>query len=282
MVSTMNRFRKYIAWSVIVVIVLAGLATCRTYMHTVRWQEQVPLPNGRTLMIDRSLEYDPSGLRIPGDGNPLKEQIVRFKLPGTKQQITWKSNYGVGYVDALQLVAIEIFDEVPYVVAVPLSCHAYNRWDRPSPPYVILKYVDRKWVRVPFNEFPVKKVKSNVLLALPFLGSERSFKEYLAGVKTYQTEQSTLGKVPDTRYLNAEISKMRSVGEIYFTNDHKPLIDMSDCHKLVYDGHGGWWGLDWFERRKNLDDCLAFCKHNKLDEPYCPCKQIFGGNKNGR
>ena len=279
----MNRFRKYIAWSVIVVIVLTGLATCRTYMHTVRWQEQVPLPNGRTLMIDRSLEYDPSGLRIPGDGNPLKEQIVRFKLPGTKQQITWKSNYGVGYVDALQLVAIEIFDEVPYVVAVPLSCHAYNRWDRPSPPYVILKYVDRKWARVQFNEFPVKKVKSNVLFVSTTLGDEELFKEHIKGVKRYQAQQIYLGNVPNTHYLNVETLKMLSVGEIYFTNDHKPLIDMSDCHKLVYDGRGGWRGLDWFEQQKNLDECLAYCKRQKLgqDEPYCPCKRIFGGNQNG-
>jgi len=51
------------------------------------------------------------------------------------------------------------------------------------------------------------------------------------------------------------------------------------CVEMVYDGHGGWLGIDWFTMQPTYEACLGVCKRNEISPQYCPCDRLFKGGK---
>lgn len=127
------------------------------------WKEEVLLHDGSKLIVERTQIY--GGNHELGQ-TPIKEQIISFALPNSNQLITWKSEYSadIGSTN-FSLLALDIVNSTPYIVADPRSCLSYNKWSRPNPPYIFFKYINQQWKKIPLSEFPVEIKEINMLLS---------------------------------------------------------------------------------------------------------------------
>lgn len=119
------------------------------------------LHDGQKIVAKRSQSY--GGAREVGQLPSIKEQDITFTVPGSSQTLTWKNEYGkeVGGANFI-LRALHVLKGAPYIVAVPNSCRAYNKWGRPNPPYVIFRHDGKDWQRIPFGELPVEFKETNL------------------------------------------------------------------------------------------------------------------------
>ena len=62
---------------------------------------------------------------------------------------------------------LDIVDGTPYLVVSPMGCLSYNKWGRPNPPYVVFKYQQREWMRIPLQELPNELTTPNVVVSSP-------------------------------------------------------------------------------------------------------------------
>jgi hypothetical protein len=119
---------------------------------TFTWQEEVLLHDGKKLIVERTDIYDSSMRHEIGQGPPLAEHRTKFVLPGTNQTVVWKSDNRPSDPDNLHLLVLDFFGGVPFVATTPFGSFAYQKWNRPNPPYVFFKYVG-EWKRVSLAEF---------------------------------------------------------------------------------------------------------------------------------
>lgn len=125
------------------------------------WQEEVLLHDGRKMVIERSQTY--GGRSEIGQDSPVAEHTIRFALSASQQMISWTSLFDKDAGRAgLRLLAVHEKDGVPYVVAEPNLCQAYNKWDRPNPPYVIFKWRSNDWQRIGIEDLPIEFTTTNV------------------------------------------------------------------------------------------------------------------------
>jgi hypothetical protein len=130
----------------------------------VRWKEEVLLHDGSKIVVNRSQSY--GGRHEIGQTPPIREQEISFTVPGSGERVTWKSEYGedVGRANFIAL-ALHILNGVPYIVAEPHLCLAYNKWGRPNPPYVVFKYEGKAWKRIPLQELPNEFKDINLVIS---------------------------------------------------------------------------------------------------------------------
>jgi hypothetical protein len=126
------------------------------------WKEEVLLHDGSKLIVERSQTR--GGRHEVGQSSPVKEHKISFTLPGTNEAITWETTIGMDSSDSsLKPLALDVVKGIPYLVTIPLICHNYNKWGRPNPPYVFLKYDGTAWQRIPLEEFPVEIKVANLV-----------------------------------------------------------------------------------------------------------------------
>jgi hypothetical protein len=129
------------------------------------WNEEVLLHDGNKIIVKRSQSY--GGRREIGQSAPIKEHTISFTLPNTGKAITWTSEYSADVKRAnFTLLAIHVLAGTPYIVAYPNLCLSYNKWGRPNPPYVFLKYDGNGWQRISLEQFPVEFTTFNVVISL--------------------------------------------------------------------------------------------------------------------
>ena len=144
-------------------ILMMGVSMSACATSTFTWKEEVLLHDGIKIIVERSDVYDSSMHHEIGQGAPLTEHITTFKIPGTNQTVIWKSDNHSSDPDELHLLALNFINGVPYVATTPFGSNAYNKWNRPNPPYVFFKYVDG-WKRISLEEFP-DVFKINLIVA---------------------------------------------------------------------------------------------------------------------
>lgn len=84
-------------------------------------------------------------------------QTLTFTHPDTGQRIEWSIPKGL-------LPYMLDFDQgAPYYVMDAHTVGDYNDWDCPNPPYMVFKYVNGKWQRIPFEDLPVRFMARNLL-----------------------------------------------------------------------------------------------------------------------
>lgn len=229
---------------------------------TVTWKEEVALHDGNKIIVTRTNTYDPKGLREIGQPPPLAESTLTFTVPGTKKEITWKSDFGRGYQDNLSLLLFDFSNGVPYIATHPKFCHGYNKWERPNPPYVFFKFED-EWKRIPLEQFPAELKEANVVIS-------PGPNEYV--IKKIQEMTSSIGFVPIEKIKGFN----RDSEKDYRIIARKPIqTAYTACEKVIYNGNGGWLGIDWFTSQPSYDACLKACAQKKVSAQYCPCATLF-------
>lgn len=127
------------------------------------WKEEVLLHDGTKIIVERQMKR--GGRHEITSGPPIKEHSISFALPGTSKAITWRDEYNEDVGSAsLLLLALHIGNKVPYLVAEPYGCIAYNKYGRPNPPYVIFKHDGKEWQRIPLSELPMEFKTINLVI----------------------------------------------------------------------------------------------------------------------
>ena len=129
----------------------------------VSWKEEVLLHDGSKIVVSRSQSH--GGRREIGQPSPIKEHAITFALPSSNQTITWRDEFSeeIGHSN-FNLLALHILNGIPFIVASPDGCLAYNKWGRPNPPYVFFKYDGNTWQRIPLSEFPAELKEINLVI----------------------------------------------------------------------------------------------------------------------
>lgn len=157
--------------------VLAGtLTACDKYSHF-DFEEELPMHDGRTLLVKRHIQLGAKGRKIEERSAPLWESFT-FENPDRPGEIvTFKSPY-TDFGPA-QTLMLDVFQGVPYaVVAVwrgykpPKSnpklkagCPSdggKNCYECPDPPYILFRWREGRWEQLGgFKDFPKHFVKTN-------------------------------------------------------------------------------------------------------------------------
>ena len=130
------------------------------------WKEEVLLHDGSKIIVERSVER--GGRHELGQMPSISEQSLSFVLPSTKERITWEDHYSddVGSSNFSPML-LEIFGDAAYVLSHPLNDLSYSKWGCPNPPYVIFKYQNKEWKRVPLQELPAEVKLPNLVISSP-------------------------------------------------------------------------------------------------------------------
>ena len=230
---------------------------------TTSWQEEVLLHDGSKIIVDRWQKR--GGPHTLGERPGILEYSLSFKHPVTKKTITWKDGptEDIRYAN-FDPVALHIKGNIPYIIIMTYGCKSFNKWGRPNPPYVIFKYEGNDWKRIPLSELPSEFI--NVNLVIDTINDEK----YLASQSFI-----TADKVKE---LNKGLTQ-----EIYKTIVRTPFKQEGDggCPEMIYDGHGGWTGINAFKRESSYEDCLKACKFHSINPEYCPCDRLFKDKNKG-
>ena len=226
------------------------------------WQEEVLLHDGSKIVVDRWQKR--GGPHTLGERPGILEYSLSFKHPVTKEIIKWKDGptEDISYAN-FDPVALHIKDNIAYIITMTYGCKSFNKWGRPNPPYVIFKYEGNNWQRIDMADLPPEIKTINIVLST--LTHEKDFAEM--GFITAE-------KVND---LNSNLRE-----EIYKTIVRTPFNEegrISGCPEMIYDGHGGWTGINAFKREASYEDCLKACNNHRINPEYCPCTRLFNNNK---
>lgn len=233
-----NRMMLGIVKGVVLTILLTALAGCMTLAKEnplgigKSWKEEVLLHDGTTLTAKRSHSYGGYPEIVSTSRSVLKEEC-KFTIPGTNQDVTWKSDFGREQQDNLTLLALDIFNNTPYIVTNPAGCLAYNHWGRPNPPYVFFRYDGSAWQRIPLKELPKEMKAANVIVGGY---SEQWDRERLWSPEPVSVEEvkkiNAKTKDRDVQYLRVFVREQF---------DPKKTRSSVNCEELVY-YKGAWVG----------------------------------------
>ena len=252
---------------VLLVFIAVGFSGCATGFlgigDSTSWQEEVLLHDGSKIIVDR---WQKNGGPHSLDAKPaILEYSLSFKHPITKEIIKWKDGPTEDIERAsLDLFALHIKDKTPFIITTTyLGCRAFNKWGRPNPPYVVFKYEGNNCKRISLSELPLEFTNVNLVIDTPVYNEENN--AFLGFV--------TAEKIKE---LNGNLKQ-----EIYTTIIRTPFKEGGNlsCPEMIYDGHGGWTGINAFKREASYEDCLKACKNHRINPEYCPCTRLFNKNK---
>lgn len=132
--------------------------------HTMSWKEEVVLHDGKIIVVERFYNLGEYPAIESHNRTPLDETIT-FTLPESNKKISWKTEYrnDLPEPNSLGALLLDVVGGVPYIATSPAGCIAYNKWGRPNPPYVLFKYVNDEWERIPIEEFPAELAHANLM-----------------------------------------------------------------------------------------------------------------------
>jgi len=256
--------RKRLLFSVVILFLLSLFLSGCFLGHSAWWKEEVLLHDGQTIIVDRTEKDDPTGLAEPFKGPPRAEETIHFTIPGTKQWVEWKSDFGRDLQDNLTLLLLDFQQGTPYIATKPRFCHAYDKWGRPNPPYVFFKYDGKTWQRIKLEEFPAAFQNTNVLIG-GYSKARFTDAELSSPYLTAETVKRQINQMPPSSdYLKRIARKRLSARE----------ASEVGCPFEIYDGTY-WRGAGSLLRQSSYEECLNECLRINIKEEYCPCNRLF-------
>jgi hypothetical protein len=160
----------YLLWKPIAKLVLLltmGVtmsADAGLFDHSKGWKEEVLSHDGRVIVVERHFNLG-SYPSPDAHERALLDETITFTLPESNKKISWKTEFknDVPEPNSLSPLLLDVVGGIPYLATSPAGCIAYNKWGRPNPPYVLFKYVNDDWRRIPLEEFPAALVHANLM-----------------------------------------------------------------------------------------------------------------------
>ena len=254
---------------IFIVMVVTSINACGYLgiLGELSWKEEVLLHEGSKIIVQRWQKRF-NVYSFERSARTTKQSII-FKLPGTNKKIVWKDGPAKDIMERVNftLVALHIKDNKPYLITSPYGCLSYNKWGRPNPAYVILKYEENDWRRIDMADLPSEFKTVNLVVS----AMNYRHKKEIGLVRRLLTAEKI-------KKLNKEGNK----SEIYKTIVRTPHEGggKEGCGEMFYDGRG-WMGIDFFSTKASYEECLVVCKKTMHDIKYCPCSRLFPNNKKG-
>src|SRR4051812_248029 len=106
------------------ILLLTTAASMNACARTMAWKEEVLLHDGSKMFVTRKQVR--AGAGEIGQGPPITEQSISFTPGGSKQTVTWQSDFDkdLGRTN-FDLLAVDVVGGTPYVVASPTLCSGY-------------------------------------------------------------------------------------------------------------------------------------------------------------
>ncbi|MDO8742743.1 MAG: hypothetical protein Q7J45_04435 [bacterium] len=163
------------------------------------WKEEVQLHDGTKVVVNRTQTR--GGRHEIGQETPIDRHTIIFNLPRTDQAVIWETESGSEpEKSSLILLALDVVGGVSYVVTTPAGCVAYNKWQRPNPPYVVFKFEMQAWQRVALADFPAQIKEANVVIGT--LIREKQLTDHPGVLPATEVRRlNEEAKNPDVRYL---------------------------------------------------------------------------------
>jgi hypothetical protein len=141
---------------------------------------------------------------------------------------------------------------------------SFNKWGRPNPPYLFLKYDGNSWQQISLSEFPAEFSTINLVVNI---GREAEIKR-LARNTGYVTSEGV-------QKINSSLRQPQ-----YRSILREPIEDAggSGCGEMVGNGKGAWEGIGWFKRQPSIEACIQYCTRRDFSAQYCPCNTLFKGD----
>lgn len=260
--KTRGRWKRRTPWiaTSIALFVMAYLSGAFGYY----WREAAELHDGRQIIVTRYQTY--GGRHEIGQGPPISLQRLSFTVPETGERVTWESDTtkDIGRVNLLAL-AVHILNGTPYVISEPHLCLAYNKWGRPDPPYVLFKYENREWKRIPIEELPAEFKTLNLVI-----NTKSHHKEITNFIRNWTVQPERIRK------LNSSLKQLEYRSIVREPVRGKSVGSHVGCEEVVWiDGQKSWIGARRFTSRNSLEDCNAICAYSKISAQDCPCNRFF-------
>ena len=119
---------------------------------SLRWREEILLPDGRVVTAVRYQEF--KGPSEPFKPPTSSDYRLEFRNPDTGEKVIWK------YGRDLATVALSINDTIPELVTTPN--YAGLRFRCPDPPYIAFRYIDGQWAQVELTDLARKVFEPNM------------------------------------------------------------------------------------------------------------------------
>lgn len=165
------------SWRWVLALSLLGtLTACDKYSHF-DFEEELPMHDGRTLLVKHHIQLGAKGKKIEESSSPLWESFT-FENPDRPREIvTFKSPYS-DYGPA-QTLMLDVFHGVPYAVIAVWRGYKYPKgnpkikpgcpsaggkycYECPDPPYVLFRWHEGQWEQLKsFQYFPKHFIKTN-------------------------------------------------------------------------------------------------------------------------
>jgi hypothetical protein len=149
------------------------------------WQEQVILPDGRELIVERSHTL----------GNRFDREIAAYNAgpSATAYTVTvplpdgGKAVWQAEHKDMIP-IAVAIEDKTAFVLATPFNCRAYAKYGRPIPPFFVFKSLNGQWQRTGIEEFPKTIGEANLMIDTSGQRSANEIEKGLVSAKVIKYE----------------------------------------------------------------------------------------------
>lgn len=130
------------------------------------WKEEVLLHDGSKIIATRTVKR--GGRHEIGQESPIKEQSLSFTMPGTNESVVWQDKFtdDIGGANFLPML-LEVGKDTAYLVVHPMGCLSHNKWGRPNPPYVVVRYQGKAWTRIELSELPIEFKTPNLIFSSP-------------------------------------------------------------------------------------------------------------------
>jgi hypothetical protein len=117
------------------------------------------MADGHTVIVERTaLLGDPLDREPVDFGHPPPVVGHRIEIPMSNGKLKWEGDR------SLVPLAIHVDGPTAFVVARPSTCPAYDRWDRPIPPYVVFRNDGTGWKRTTLDQIPSTVSRANLMI----------------------------------------------------------------------------------------------------------------------
>lgn len=161
-----NQFwsKQIMKFGLLLIMGVSMSADAGLFGHTMGWKEEVVLHDGKVMVVERFYNLGEYPAIESHNRAPLDQTII-FTLPGSNKTVSWKTEYRDDFPEpnSLSPLLVDVVAGVPYLATSPAGCISYNKWGRPNPPYILFKYVNDEWKRIPLDEFPAELVRANLM-----------------------------------------------------------------------------------------------------------------------
>lgn len=140
------------------ILVAVGASACsgeENKPRVVSWKQEVPLVDGRKIIIERISEQGPFQPML----NMRLEtgQELTFVNPDTGETVKWR------IPDGLAPHMLNFDAGVAYYVLAAHTVGDYNKWECPNPPWLAYRFERGTWSRVPLDTVPATFSRPNLV-----------------------------------------------------------------------------------------------------------------------